>query len=48
VPRFSRTPAGTPGCIAAPGQHTRAILESVGYSAEAIDALLAAGVAEQA
>jgi alpha-methylacyl-CoA racemase len=45
APRFSATPGVIGGAPTAAGAHTRAILESAGYTAEEIDSLTASGVA---
>jgi alpha-methylacyl-CoA racemase len=48
APRFSRTPAPTPGPPAMAGEQTIEILERKGFSAEEVNALLEAGVVRQA
>jgi alpha-methylacyl-CoA racemase len=45
APRFDRTPSALPPRAPRTGAHTPQILSRVGYTREAIDALLAAGVA---
>ncbi|MDP1902115.1 MAG: CaiB/BaiF CoA-transferase family protein [Rubrivivax sp.] len=45
APRFDRTPAGAPRPAPELGEHTASVLREVGYSAEEIAALQAAGVA---
>ncbi|WGL54013.1 CaiB/BaiF CoA-transferase family protein [Nocardioides sp. BP30] len=47
APVFSRTPALRPGDKHVPGEDSRAVLVSVGLSAEEIDALIAAGTVRQ-
>jgi alpha-methylacyl-CoA racemase len=44
APRFSRTPAGSPGAAPAAGAHTDEVLAECGYDAPAIAALRADGV----
>lgn len=43
APRFSRTPARTPEPPRLPGQDTRTVLQSLGYSTQQIDTLLDSG-----
>lgn len=43
APRFSRTAPEVPAAAAAPGQHTRNVLVTAGFSTAEIDALLASG-----
>lgn len=47
APRFSRTPAATPGSPSLPGDNTRAVLRELGLDATAITALEDAGVVAQ-
>jgi len=46
APRFSRTPGEIQRPPAHPGQHTREVLGEWGFSADAIDALIASGAAK--
>ena len=46
--KLSRTPGAPAGPGPALGEHTRSVLESVGYSAEEVDALLESGAAAEA
>jgi alpha-methylacyl-CoA racemase len=48
APRFGRTPAATPGPVAAAGADTAAVLRDWGFGEAEIDALLASGAAAQA
>jgi alpha-methylacyl-CoA racemase len=48
APRFSRTPPAPPGPPTAAGQHTEEALLDWGFSAQAVDSLVAAGVVRQA
>jgi alpha-methylacyl-CoA racemase len=48
APRFSRTPAAPPGPPTPAGQHTEEVLVEWGFSTQAVDALLSAGVVRQA
>ena len=43
APRFSRTAPEVPPAAAAPGQHSRGVLEGAGFSAEEIEALMKSG-----
>lgn len=47
APRFSRTPAMTPGTPPQPGEHSHAVLRDWGITAERIAQLQAAGVVKQ-
>jgi crotonobetainyl-CoA:carnitine CoA-transferase CaiB-like acyl-CoA transferase len=44
IPRFAETPGGLRSAAPSLGQHTRAVLGSIGYDAARIAALEAAGV----
>jgi alpha-methylacyl-CoA racemase len=46
--KLSRTPGAPAGPGPALGEHTRSVLESVGYSPEEVDALLESGAAAEA
>lgn len=48
APRFARTPAAAPGPPVRAGQHTEQVLRDWGFTADEIDALLAAGTVAQA
>jgi alpha-methylacyl-CoA racemase len=48
APRFNRTPPAPPGPPTAAGQHTEEVLLDWGFSAQDVDALIAAGVVRQA
>jgi alpha-methylacyl-CoA racemase len=48
APRFSRTPAGTPGPPVTAGQHTNDVLGDWGFGQDEISSLLAGGVVAQA
>ena len=47
APRFSRTPAGTPGRPALAGDHTAAVLRGLGLDQDAVDRLSGDGVVRQ-
>ena len=47
APRFERTPAGPPSRAPRVGEHSRAVLREAGLPEGAIDALIAAGTAQQ-
>lgn len=48
APRFSKTPAATPGRAPSPGEHTKTALLDWGFDASRVDAMLADGAIAQA
>lgn len=48
APRFSATPSGHPRSGVAPGAHSHEVLQSIGYSDDQIDALIASGAVQTA
>ena len=48
APRFSETPSDHPQCGVVPGTHSRAVLESIGYAGDEIDALIGSGAIDVA